>query len=86
MCTLHNADAYRFHQLPVQAIGNDIQEAVNKISNVEPISGPVETTVNSIEVANIAMTQLDTINSTYLQPLSTFNAVVIGIANVCLFN
>ena len=86
MCTLHNADAYRFHQLPVQAIRNNIQEAVDKISNVEPISGPVETTVNSIEVANTAMTRLDTINNTYLQPLSTFNAVVVGIGNVCLFN
>ena len=70
----------------MQAIRNDIQEVVNKISNVGSISGRVETTVNSIEAANIAMTQLDTINNTYLQPLSTFNTVVIGIANVCLSN
>ena len=66
----------------MQAIRNDIQEVANKISNVGSISGRVETTVNSIEVANIAMTELDTINNTYLQPLSTFNTVVIGIANV----
>ena len=59
---------------------------MNKISNVESVSGPVETTVNTIEVANTTMTQLDTFNSTYLQPLSTFNAIVMGIANVCLFN
>jgi len=41
---------------------------------------------NAIEPANTAMAQLDTINATYLQPLSTFNAVVTGIANVCLPN
>ena len=83
-CALHNADTYRFHQVPVQAIKNDIQEAVNKISNVQSISRPVESTINTIEVANTVATQLDTINSTYLQPLRIFNTVVIGIANVCL--
>ena len=80
------ADTYRFHQAPVQAIRNNIQEVANKISNVQSISGPVEITVNAIEVANTAMTQLDIIDSTYLQPLSTFNTVVIGIANVCPFH
>ena len=65
---------------------NDIQEPVGKISSAKPISGPVETTVNAIEVANTAMVQLDTIIGTYLQPLSTFNTVVIGIANVCHSN
>ena len=28
------ADTYRFHQAPVQAIRNNIQEVANKISNV----------------------------------------------------
>ena len=65
---------------------NDIQEPVGKISSTKPISGPVGTTVNAIEDANTAMIQLDTIISTYLQPLSTFNTVVIGIANVCHSN
>ena len=59
-----------------------IQEAENKISKVESIYGPVDTTINTIGYANTALTQLDTFSSTYLQPLSTFNKAVMGIANV----
>ena len=52
------------------------------MSNIKCISGRVETSVNAIGSANTTMTQLDTINSTYLQPLHIFNAVVTGIADV----
>ena len=63
----------------------DIQDAEDNAPNVKPILGPVETAVNTIGYANTAMIQLDTITSTYLQPLSNFNAVATGIGNVCTF-
>ena len=62
-----------------------IQDA-EKIFNVKCISGSLETTVNAIRSANTAITQLDTIGSTYLQPLSIFNAVVTDIVDVRLSN
>ena len=76
------ADADHVCQVSIQAVCKDIQEAENMIFKVESISGPVDTTVNAIGYANTALAQLDTFNSTYLQPLSTFNKVVMGIANV----
>ena len=82
-----NADSYRFHQVPenVQPV-KVIRDAEEKISTLKSIPGPMETAVNAIAPANTAMAQLDTFNATYLQPLSAFNAVVTGIANVCLPN
>ena len=76
------ADADRVCQVPIQVFSKDIQEAENKISKVESIYGPVDTTINTIGYANTALTQLDTTSRTYLQPLSTFNKAVMGIANV----
>ena len=43
----------------------------------------METTINTINLVDTAMAHFDTINSTYLQPLSIFNTVVTSIANVC---
>ena len=54
-------------------IVKDIEDAEQNVPNVEFISGPAETTV---------VGQLDSINSTHLQPLGIFNAVVTSIANV----
>ena len=82
----HDADAHGFGQVPIQAIVNDIKDAEKNMSNVKSISRPAETTANVITSANTAMNQFDTISDTYLQPLSAFNAVVTGIANVCLSN
>ena len=56
------------------------------MSNIKCISDRVETSVNAIGSANTAMTQLDTVNSTYLQPLHIFNAVVTSIGDVRLSN
>ena len=42
--------------------------------------------MNAFGSANTAMAQLDTISSTYLQPLHIFNTVVTGIADVRLSN
>ena len=70
--------------MPIQSIDPCIQDAEEKISNVKRISVPLETAVNVIGSANTAMIQLDTISSTYLQPLNIFNAVVTGIADVRL--
>ena len=82
---------YAFQQLtddgkPVKSVFKDIQDAEKNISNVKPIPGPAKTAVDAVDVANTKMTKLDTINSVYLQPLSTFSKVVNGIANVCSFN
>ena len=81
----YSSDSYGFHQVPenVQP-AKVIRDAEEKISTIKSISGPMETAVNAIMPANTAMAQLDTFNATYLQPLSAFNAVVTGIANVCL--
>ena len=78
----YSTDAHRFCQVPTQAIVKDIQDAEENISSVKSVPGPVVSTANAVGSANAAMSQLDTINSTYLQPLSAFNAVVTGIANV----
>ena len=78
----YSADTRGFNQVPIQAISKDIEDVEESVSNVKSIPVPVEHTVNAIGSANIAIGQLDAINSTYLQPLSIFNAVVTGIANV----
>ncbi|KAL4062345.1 hypothetical protein J3A83DRAFT_1866001 [Scleroderma citrinum] len=67
---------------PTQTVFDDIQGTETKVLTVKSIPGPVETAVNAIGFANNAMTQLDTINTTFLQPLTIFNTVVSGIANV----
>ena len=64
---------------PTQTI---IEDAEKKLLNINPIPGAAETGVNTIDHANTAMTVVDTINATYLQPLKTFNTVVNTIANV----
>ena len=82
---------YAFHQLtddgkPVGTVFKDIQGAEKNISNVKTIPGLAKTAVDAVDVANTMMTQLDTINSVYLQPLSAFNKVVDSIANICSSN
>ena len=69
-------------QVPTQDIIMDIQNADNNVSNVKPIPDSVETAVNTITYANTAISQLDTITSTYFQPFRTFNTVVTGISDV----
>ena len=76
----YSTDAHGFCQVPTQAIVKDIQDGKKNI--LKSVPGPVASAVNVVESANTAMSQLDNINSTYLQPLSAFNAVVTGIANV----
>ena len=80
--SLHTAPMPCIRQVPTQAIAVDIQDAVDNVSNVKLIPGPVDIVVDKIGYANTAMDQLDTITSTYLQLLSNFNAVVTGIGNV----
>ncbi|KAL4072384.1 WD40-repeat-containing domain protein [Scleroderma yunnanense] len=69
------------HVEPVQPALKGIQDA-DKILTDKSIPGPVQAVANAIGVANTAMTQLDTIRTTYLQPLGVFNTVVNGIANI----
>jgi len=64
---------------PTQTI---IKNAEKKLLDINPIPGAAGTGVNTIDHANIAMTVVDTINATYLQPLKTFNTIVNTIANV----
>ena len=80
--TVYHVNAHGFRQISTQVIVEDIQAAEKNTSNVKSISGPVKTTVIAIGSANTAVGQLDSINSTYLQPLRIFNAVVTSIANV----
>ena len=49
-------------------------------------TGSMETAVNAIAPENTVMAQLDTFTATYLQPLRAFNAIITGIANICLAN
>ena len=62
----------------------NIQDAEKRVSTIKPISKATETTTNAISFAGDAASQLDTISSTFLEPLSTFNTVVYSIAKVCL--
>ena len=78
----YSAVAHGFCQIPTQGIETNIQGAEKNTSNIKCIPGPAKTTVIAIGSANTAMSQLDSINSTYLQPLRIFNAVVTSIANV----
>ena len=64
---------------PTQTI---IKDAEKKLSDINSIPGAAQTGVNAIDHANTAMIVVDTINTTYLQPLKTFNTVVNTIANV----
>ena len=82
----HITHVHGFRQLPTQVIVKDIEDAERNIYKIEPISGTAESTVIAIGSANTAMVQINSINSTYLQPLSIFNAVVTGSANVRLSN
>ena len=43
----------------------------------------METTIDTINLVDTAMSHLDTIDSVYLQPLRIFGTVVNSIANVC---
>jgi len=81
------ASAYRFRQIsgdnqPIHAISNNVHDAEKKILTVDSIPVPSNIVVNTIGLANTAMTKLDIIDTTYLQPLSAFNTVVNGIAHV----
>jgi len=59
-----------------------IKDAEKKLLNINSIPGAAGTGVNAIDHANTAVTVVDTINATYLQPLKTFNTIVNTIANV----
>ena len=77
------SSAHGFHQVSdddkrTQTILQDTQK---KLSDINSIPGPAGTDINVIDHANTAMTVLDTIDATYLQPLKTFNTVVNAIAN-----
>ena len=77
------SDAYEFFQVP-----GDIQLVPTVLSNtqdahVDSISGPAKIAVNSIDVVDAAMSQLDTVNTGYRQTLSTFSTVINGITRVC---
>ena len=86
LVSVYSTYADGFGQVPAQAIADDIQEAEENMSIINPISGRAETAVNAIGNANTAIAHLDTINSTYLQPLHAFNTIVTGIANVRVQN
>ena len=82
LIAIHITRAHGFRQIPTQVIVKDIQNAEQSISHVKSISGAAESTVIAIGSANTTMVQIGSISSTYLQPLSIFNVVVSGIANV----
>ena len=86
LIAVYTTNTHGFRQLSTQVIVKDIHDAEQNISNIKPITGTAESTVIAIGSANTAMVQIDSISSTYLQPLSIFNAVVAGIANVRLAN
>ena len=77
------ADPYEFHQVP-----DDVQPVLTVLGNtqeahIDSIPGPAKISVNSIDLVDTVMTQLDTINSGYRQTLSTFTTVINGITRVC---
>ena len=79
--------AYRLDQIPdkvqnVQTIPKDVQVAQQKISIIQPVSGPVEAAVDGIEAANMVVAQVVTFSETFLEPLRIFNAIATGISNV----
>lgn len=77
-------DAYGFHQVP-----GDIQPVPTVLgytqdAHVHPrIPGLAKIAVDSIDLVDTAMTQLDTINTGYRQTLNTFSAAINGITRVC---
>ncbi|KAL4078818.1 hypothetical protein V8B97DRAFT_2067943 [Scleroderma yunnanense] len=70
------------HDQPSHNALGDIQDADEKLLTIKSIPATAETTVKAIGLADTAMIQLDTINTTYLRPLSIFNTVASGIANI----
>ena len=70
--SIHHQD-YGFVQVP-----GDVQAA-----GVNFFCRPTEFSVNAIGCADLARTELDTINTTYRQTFSAFNTFVCGITTVC---
>ncbi|KAL4061854.1 hypothetical protein V8B97DRAFT_586408 [Scleroderma yunnanense] len=66
----------------IQTGVNDMYDAEKKTLTIESIPRPAEYAVTAAGLADTAMTHLNTINATSLQPLTTFNKLVHGIANV----
>ncbi|KAL4072012.1 hypothetical protein J3A83DRAFT_4371978 [Scleroderma citrinum] len=58
-----------------QTIPNDIQKVGEKISTIKSIPGLLDTAANAI-------TQINVINTTFLQPLTVFSTVADGLANI----
>ena len=77
-------ESLRFYQASGNddSIQADIRDA-KKISTIKPISGPMETTIHAINLADTVISQFDTVAPTYLRPFSIFNTVVKNIANDC---
>ena len=77
------ADPYEFHQVP-----DDVQPVLTVLGNtqdarMDSIPGPAKVAVNSIDLVDTAMSQLDIISIGYRQTLSTFSTVINGITHVC---
>ena len=73
LISIHRRD-YGFVQVP-----GDVQAA-----GVNSIRHPAEFSVNAIDPADLARTELDIIDTTYRQTFSAFNTFVCGITTVCL--
>ena len=62
-------------------VPGDVQTAgVNSIHHL------AESSENAIGLADLARTELDTIDTTYRQTFSAFNTFICGITTVCLLN
>ena len=70
--SVHHRD-YGFFQVP-----GDVQ-----VAGVDFFCRPTEFSVNAIGPADLARTELGTIDTTYRQTLSAFNTFVCGITTVC---
>lgn len=69
---------------PVPTVHLDVLEsAEQRFSVVGSISRTAQTTLATIDFTDNAATQLNTINTIFLQPFSIFNEVINKLANVC---
>ena len=64
------------------ALRDEIDAAKKELDALVPASRPTQDAVDLVGGINTTVSQIDTVSSTYLEPLKAFNAVVSTIANV----
>ncbi|KAL4062780.1 WD40-repeat-containing domain protein [Scleroderma yunnanense] len=67
---------------PVTSVCGKVDAAQNELGAMALVLPPMQYAVGVVGVVNTTVSQIDTISSTYLQPLKSFNTIVGAISNI----